>query len=78
MNIFYCCDILKSETTDTAIIAAGDFNPVSDGFYYIHFEINQYYNHFEINPAIWLVKNSAINPQIASFWVRLQINHTLS
>ena len=29
-------------------------------------------------PAIWLVKNSAINTQIASFWVRLQINRTLS
>ena len=23
-------------------------------------------------PAFWLVKNSAINPQIASFWVRLK------
>ena len=29
-------------------------------------------------PAIWLVKNSAINPQIASFSVRLHINRTLS
>ena len=33
MNIFfYCCDILKSESPDTSIIAAGDFNPVSNGF----------------------------------------------
>ena len=29
---FYCCDILKSESPDTSIIAAGGFNSVSNGF----------------------------------------------
>jgi hypothetical protein len=29
--LFNCCDILKSECPETAVIAAGDFNPVSNG-----------------------------------------------